>query len=1134
MRLKMLLPALLIALTLSAVTTSIEVPALSTARNGEYTELAFADGTPAVMDGAPGQPAIPLLSAWVQLPRGTRLVGMNVIPLDEKPMPLPSPPIPLQKPAPLSMLADAAFSHANYAGVLPAVHLHGSGWGRLGEHNVAWAALYSARWDADANTLLAPSAFRLEWITAPDDGWTPRPETAATASMMTALNLSPGQVRTEPSYLVIAPQVWEGDCQPLLDWRRRQGMSTFFRSVESIETAYPGIDLQERIRACITEYYLLHEVSLVTLAADVVFVPDRKLFAFDCEFGAHEDENDLPADIYYAALDGDWDADGDGVYGEDEDEPDWLPELNVGRIPATDSSQLSAYIQRLRDYEQGLHTDYTRALGFSMELWPGAHSYVAQQHIYDMYFDDWDIDFLWGEENTHDNAVQAFCANPNLIQHTGHAHYTVLSLTEGYLTVSDMNALPCDWAGMMYSIGCWSAALDYTSVGETGVTPDSGGLLGYIGNSRYGWGAPGAAGFGFSEFYQKECFRLLLQDDVFEIGALNVQQKLPFVPYYSGTSVYKWCAYQLNALGDVAARLFTHEPLPLEVSLAVHGDTLVVHTHSGGLAVVDAVVTCGDVQQRTDANGFALLPNAAALSGPLSVYAPGYITHWQDDFDPGHYMLPFLGNIATQPVDAACAQGETAEVFARLHNPTTQPLSYTFEAVAADSLTLVQTLPQSGSVPAGESVGLLPVSVLMRSIAEVGQQPDGQPAVVWLRVRNAADSLLCSTPITLHTAAPQIDLHAVNPRYTDNGDIQLACVLVNRGSRTATEVQGCFNSASPHITPPLPFEISTPLQPGQYAQVQRTVSVAATAPPEHIAILELSLTASHGAQSYAFTPDFYLPLTPASYLADFETDPGWEGSDSWQRVTTHAFSGERSLSCRPDVTGTYELATSLFPYVPGAAIAFAYRYRMPMYGMDGVYLLAEHSGTQDTLLFLGAGGALPPGDRDPLVYIESGWAPYEVVLDESMTTPPLAGEMVGFILRFNMGNLIEDFNEYGSMPDIGVFLDDFAWTVDGLVSVEDEELAGGNGLAIWPNPVRYGTNVALHFSLPAAAACELSVFNVRGQRVRGLVHEEFAAGDHALRWDLRDDQGHTVGSGVYLVRLRTQRGDIARKLLLLR
>lgn len=72
-------------------------------------------------------------------------------------------------------------------------------------------------------------------------------------------------------------------------------------------------------------------------------------------------------------------------------------------------------------------------------------------------------------------------------------------------------------------------------------------------------------------------------------------------------------------------------------------------------------------------------------------------------------------------------------------------------------------------------------------------------------------------------------------------------------------------------------------------------------------------------------------------------------------------------------------------------------------------------------------------------------------------------------------------------------------------------------LAGAPNPFRSGTT--LSFRTAAYAPVLLDIFDVHGRRVARLVDEFRESGDHAVRWDGRDDAGHPVGPGMYLARL---------------
>ncbi|MCP4570787.1 MAG: hypothetical protein GY838_00385 [bacterium] len=73
-----------------------------------------------------------------------------------------------------------------------------------------------------------------------------------------------------------------------------------------------------------------------------------------------------------------------------------------------------------------------------------------------------------------------------------------------------------------------------------------------------------------------------------------------------------------------------------------------------------------------------------------------------------------------------------------------------------------------------------------------------------------------------------------------------------------------------------------------------------------------------------------------------------------------------------------------------------------------------------------------------------------------------------------------------------------------------------------PNPFNPGTTVA--FETATSGAVDLAVHDLAGRLVRILVSgEDLAAGRHERFWDGLDAQGRPAATGVYLVRLRTDR-----------
>jgi hypothetical protein len=82
-----------------------------------------------------------------------------------------------------------------------------------------------------------------------------------------------------------------------------------------------------------------------------------------------------------------------------------------------------------------------------------------------------------------------------------------------------------------------------------------------------------------------------------------------------------------------------------------------------------------------------------------------------------------------------------------------------------------------------------------------------------------------------------------------------------------------------------------------------------------------------------------------------------------------------------------------------------------------------------------------------------------------------------------------------------------------------------------PNPFRESTTLA--FTLPDAGPVKLDVCDVSGRVVRTLLGEPLAAGNHRVTWDGSDETRRRLGSGVYFLRLGTDRAREGRRVLLM-
>lgn len=77
----------------------------------------------------------------------------------------------------------------------------------------------------------------------------------------------------------------------------------------------------------------------------------------------------------------------------------------------------------------------------------------------------------------------------------------------------------------------------------------------------------------------------------------------------------------------------------------------------------------------------------------------------------------------------------------------------------------------------------------------------------------------------------------------------------------------------------------------------------------------------------------------------------------------------------------------------------------------------------------------------------------------------------------------------------------------------------GFGLAVHPNPFNPSTNI--RFTLERTSRTTVDVYDTRGRRVRRLMDQDLAAGQHDASWNGRDDHGRSLPSGTYLALVRS-------------
>ena len=99
-------------------------------------------------------------------------------------------------------------------------------------------------------------------------------------------------------------------------------------------------------------------------------------------------------------------------------------------------------------------------------------------------------------------------------------------------------------------------------------------------------------------------------------------------------------------------------------------------------------------------------------------------------------------------------------------------------------------------------------------------------------------------------------------------------------------------------------------------------------------------------------------------------------------------------------------------------------------------------------------------------------------------------------------------------------------------AAEEETLLDYNLAPGYPNPFLDATTIG--YSLRESGMVRLDVYNMLGQRVRGLVAADQPAGQHRVVWSGTGDDGSHLAAGVYFVRMIAGGNERTQRLMVLR
>jgi len=390
----------------------------------------------------------------------------------------------------------------------------------------------------------------------------------------------------EYQILIITPELFASYYQQLKDLYLIRGFKTEIVTTENISAQVTGQDLQEKMRNYIIGEYQAHGIEHVLLGGDAEIVPYRGFYCFVQSSSSYEDSN-IPADLYYSSLDGNWNTDGDGYWAEI-GEDDLLPDISVARFPVSTVSQLQKLLLKTVRYQnepvlgelrdvliagENLWSDPLTYGEDYLELLLGYHA--DNGYVTDGIPDDYNFTKLYDSQAGWGgyDLINEINQGTSFVHHSGHANETYVMR----LGISDINNTNFAQANgtihnytLVYTHGCLCGAFDVNDcIGEAMVCIDNFAVGGAF-NSRYGWFNEGQTE-GPSAHLHREFVDALYHDKECRFGAAHMISKIETSVWVNAPGQWeegalRWCFYDCNIFGDPVLGVWTDEPLSIETS----------------------------------------------------------------------------------------------------------------------------------------------------------------------------------------------------------------------------------------------------------------------------------------------------------------------------------------------------------------------------------------------------------------------------------------------------------------------------------------------------------------------------------------------------------------------------------------
>jgi hypothetical protein len=400
--------------------------------------------------------------------------------------------------------------------------------------------------------------------------------------------------------VIVTPDSLSDEFERLADWHDRLGIRTVVRTVEWVKDNYAGGDGAERVRNFIKDAYVNWGTVYVVLGGDPRIVPMRIIDVPGMR--DHVGRTEMPTDVYYTGLNGNWNANGNDLIGEYDlgvdDGIDFLSDVFVGRALVISRVEARTFIDKTIKYTKPANAGSWQRTAVSLAQQLFEHMDAAPwseailEHFPPTYrkirlYENYD-EYPGSLKENLANTVAYIDSGCNIVSHIGHGDELRLDLGTEFMERFQIEALRNDTAYcFVYMMNCSSSDPRVESVAKAFTKDPDGGAFAVVGNSSLAFPGTGLP-------MEKDFFELIFSEGRPTIGAVSAFYRERYAPNDPRAPQRLWMFLNYILIGDPVVRLWRDESRLPEVVAAGQmspGDSVfAVEVRDDGVGVEGAVV----------------------------------------------------------------------------------------------------------------------------------------------------------------------------------------------------------------------------------------------------------------------------------------------------------------------------------------------------------------------------------------------------------------------------------------------------------------------------------------------------------------------------------------------------------------